>query len=66
MEDYLNIMKMDYNLNFFKWKTTSMENNLIYINFFFKKKMTSIYLRMKDDKKKVYIYIIYNYEDKET
>jgi hypothetical protein len=40
-----------------------MEDNLIYIKFFFKRKMTSIYLRMEDDLTKEYIY---NDEDKDT
>ena len=48
MEDDLHIMKMEDNLDFvFKWKTTSiflkMEDDLIFIIFFFKRKMTSIY-----------------------
>jgi hypothetical protein len=55
MEDDLNIMKMEDNVNFLKMEDDlnflKMEAGLIFIIFSFKRKMTSIYLRIEDDLK---------------
>jgi hypothetical protein len=72
MEDNLKYLKMEDDLNLFKWKTTSYLKNGRQPQYFEKLKMTSIfwkmeddllfiltsiYLRMEDDFKKIYIYI---------